>query len=50
VKAALAAHVGATANRVSLTGDPISLPAQAVLSLSLIIHELATNATNTNPH
>ncbi len=45
MKAALAAHVGATANRVSLTGDPISLPAQAVLSLSLIIHELATNAT-----
>lgn len=45
LKAALAAHVGPTTNRVSLTGDPIALPAQAVLSLSLVIHELATNAT-----
>ncbi len=45
VRSALTAHVSATDSRVELSGDPVVLPAQAVLSLSLIIHELATNAT-----
>jgi two-component sensor histidine kinase len=45
VNRALAAHVGASTDRVSTVGESISLPSQMVLSLSLVIHELATNAT-----
>lgn len=45
VNNALAPHVGTVTNRVSVKGDPIILPPQAVLALSLVIHELATNAT-----
>ena len=40
---ALAAHVGKGA-RLSLGGPPIELPGPVALSLSLALHELATNA------
>jgi two-component sensor histidine kinase len=42
---ALAPHVGTATNRVSASGEPIPLPSLMVLSLSMVIHELATNAT-----
>jgi len=42
---ALRAHVEAGSNRVHLEGPEIALPAETTLPLSLVIHELATNAT-----
>lgn len=41
--AALKPHLTA-ADRVSMTGPPVTLSAQRALSLSLVVHELATNA------
>ncbi len=45
VDRALAPHIGASTSRILAAGTPIPLPSQMVLSLSLVIHELATNAT-----
>ncbi|HEV7435159.1 MAG TPA: HWE histidine kinase domain-containing protein [Pseudorhizobium sp.] len=42
---ALRAHVGNGSGRVHMEGHDITLPAAVGLSLSLVIHELATNAT-----
>jgi two-component sensor histidine kinase len=42
---ALRAHMDAGSQRVRLEGPEIALPADMTLPLSLVIHELATNAT-----
>jgi two-component sensor histidine kinase len=44
VSNALTPHIGVATNRVSIKGDPVLLAPPLVLSLSLVIHELATNA------
>ena len=41
---ALRPHRNDNDDHIALHGDPCRLPAQAVLSLSLVVHELATNA------
>lgn len=41
---ALAPHIGTMTDRISMGGEMIVLPPPVVLSLSLVIHELATNA------
>ncbi|MGV2103936.1 cache domain-containing protein [Rhizobium sp. 21-4511-3d] len=43
--ASLRAHVGDGDERMSLQGPEVVLPADVALPLSLVIHELATNAT-----
>ncbi|MBX5105074.1 HAMP domain-containing protein [Rhizobium lentis] len=45
VSAALRAHVASEAERIRLDGPEVVLPADTALPLSLVIHELATNAT-----
>lgn len=45
VSAALRAHVTSEAERIRLGGPDVVLPADIALPLSLVIHELATNAT-----
>ncbi|OWV82195.1 histidine kinase [Rhizobium sp. R634] len=45
VSAALRAHVASEAERIRLDGPEVVLPADIALPLSLVIHELATNAT-----
>ncbi|WP_064692812.1 sensor histidine kinase [Rhizobium aegyptiacum] len=45
VFAALRAHVASQADRIRLDGPDLVLPADTALPLSLVIHELATNAT-----
>jgi two-component sensor histidine kinase len=45
IKAALRAHVEPNEERVDLDGPAVFLPPDAALPLSLVIHELATNAT-----
>lgn len=45
VSAALRAHVTSEAERIRLDGPDVVLPADIALPLSLVIHELATNAT-----
>ncbi|WP_454855621.1 sensor histidine kinase [Rhizobium binxianense] len=41
---ALKPHIGIATDRISIEGDPVLLAPPLVLSLSLVIHELATNA------
>jgi two-component sensor histidine kinase/PAS domain-containing protein len=43
--AVLEPHRGADGGRVRLQGPPVLLPAQAVMPLSMAMHELATNAS-----
>jgi two-component sensor histidine kinase len=43
--AVLEPHRGADGTRVTLQGPPVLLPAQAVMPLSMVMHELATNAS-----
>jgi two-component sensor histidine kinase len=43
VKGAVGAHDGG--NRFTVTGPPLRLPPALSVSLSLVLHELATNAT-----
>ncbi|QSY96882.1 HAMP domain-containing protein (plasmid) [Rhizobium bangladeshense] len=45
VSAALRAHVTSQTERIRLDGPDVVLPAETALPLSLVIHELATNAT-----
>ncbi|EJZ18675.1 cache domain-containing protein, partial [Rhizobium sp. Pop5] len=45
VSAALRAHVASEAEHIRLAGPDVVLPAETALPLSLVIHELATNAT-----
>ncbi|PDS99414.1 histidine kinase [Rhizobium sp. S9] len=45
LSAALRAHVASQAERIRLDGPDVVLPADTALPLSLVIHELATNAT-----
>lgn len=45
IERALRPHRGENDQRFTIDGPAIVLPAQLVLSLSLVIHELATNAT-----
>lgn len=45
LSAALRAHVASQAERIHLEGPDVVLPADTALPLSLVIHELATNAT-----
>ena len=45
VSAALRAHVASEAEHIRLDGPDVVLPADTALPLSLVIHELATNAT-----
>jgi len=45
VSAALRAHVASEAEHIRLDGPEVVLPADTALPLSLVIHELATNAT-----
>ncbi|MBX5238991.1 sensor histidine kinase [Rhizobium sp. NLR22b] len=45
LSAALRAHVASQAERIHLDGPDVVLPADTALPLSLVIHELATNAT-----
>ncbi|ANM07591.1 sensor histidine kinase protein (plasmid) [Rhizobium phaseoli] len=45
VSAALRAHVASQAERIRLDGPEVVLPADIALPLSLVVHELATNAT-----
>ncbi|MGZ2487830.1 two-component sensor histidine kinase [Rhizobium pisi] len=45
VSAALRAHVASEAEHIRLNGPEVVLPADTALPLSLVIHELATNAT-----
>ena len=44
VREALVPIAGGDALRASLSGDPIRLSGRAVLTLSIVLHELATNA------
>lgn len=44
VEKALLPMVDDAADRLDLAGPPMTLPSQIVLSLSLVLHELATNA------
>ncbi|MBP0575910.1 sensor histidine kinase, partial [Mycobacterium tuberculosis] len=41
---ALLPMIDDAAGRLELDGPPLTLPSQIVLSLSLVLHELATNA------
>jgi two-component sensor histidine kinase/PAS domain-containing protein len=43
--AVLEPYQGTDRARVTLQGPPVLLPAQAVMSLSMVMHELATNAS-----
>lgn len=43
--AALRAHIDPDEDRIGLEGPPVRLAADLALPLSLVIHELATNAT-----
>ncbi len=45
ISRALKPHRNDTDEHIDLHGGPCRLPAQAVLSMSLVVHELATNAT-----
>lgn len=45
VGTALHAHAGNDGTRISLSGPNVALPAELALPLSLVVHELATNAT-----
>jgi two-component sensor histidine kinase len=45
VETALRAHAGDDHDRICLDGPAVPLPADLALPLSLVIHELATNAT-----
>jgi PAS domain S-box-containing protein len=41
----LGPHRGADPARITLEGPPVLLPARAVMPLSMVVHELATNAS-----
>jgi two-component sensor histidine kinase/PAS domain-containing protein len=45
LRAVLEPHRGTDQTRVTLQGPPVLLPAQAVMPLSMVMHELATNAS-----
>ncbi len=45
VQAALGGHVGAFSPRLTIEGPCVEVPSQIAMSLSLILHELGTNAT-----
>ncbi len=45
IETALRAHAGDDHERLQLNGPDVTLPADLALPLSLVIHELATNAT-----
>jgi two-component sensor histidine kinase len=44
IQTMLAPHVNGNAERIQLQGDPIELPPKLMTPLSMILHELATNA------
>lgn len=44
LEGALAPHVDDLSNRIALDGEPVQLPARAALTLTMVFHELVTNA------